>query len=251
MGLFQFIFRGRDKDAALPIGEAAVLKRLPFETVVVAGKDAFESCLDLRDRAEGLFTPVILGNVGDANDLGILLEGMELNESTPDEILEAANAIEVESFIAQRLEMEDDEFGGVEEGEWPQEANPSSEITGPLDLVTGKPHRSVGICKVPTADSWEVPAYLAFGGWNECPAPEEHVAMLRYWHEKYGAELITLTNDVLECTVSRPPVDAAEAMLLAKEQFVYCPDVVYQGTQTLAALAASLLHGKTWFFWWD
>ena len=40
-------------------------------------------------------------------------------------------------------------------------------------------------------------------------------------------------------------------MALAREQFVYCPDIVYQGTGTLAGLAAALLEGTTWYFWWD
>jgi hypothetical protein len=31
----------------------------------------------------------------------------------------------------------------------------------------------------------------------------------------------------------------------------YCEDVVLQGTLTLERLAATLLHGRVWFFWWD
>jgi hypothetical protein len=96
-----------------------------------------------------------------------------------------------------------------------------------------------------------VPALLGFGGWNSSPAPEEHVALLKYWNEKYGADIITVTNDTIECTVSRPPATREQALELAREQFIYCSDIVYQGTETLSALAASLQRGKTWFFWWD
>jgi hypothetical protein len=40
-------------------------------------------------------------------------------------------------------------------------------------------------------------------------------------------------------------------ILLAKEQYAYCADIVEQGVGTIEALAATLLNGHIWFFWWD
>ena len=45
--------------------------------------------------------------------------------------------------------------------------------------------------------------------------------------------------------------NGAEALDLAREQYAYCPDLVDQGTETLSALAASLLKDEWWHFWWD
>jgi Domain of unknown function (DUF4253) len=42
-----------------------------------------------------------------------------------------------------------------------------------------------------------------------------------------------------------------DALDLAREQYIYCSDIVSQGTGTLEALAAGLLGGTAWFFWWD
>jgi hypothetical protein len=38
---------------------------------------------------------------------------------------------------------------------------------------------------------------------------------------------------------------------LAQAQYVYCPDIVDQGVESIEALAATLLGDPRWFFWWD
>jgi hypothetical protein len=45
--------------------------------------------------------------------------------------------------------------------------------------------------------------------------------------------------------------DRDAATTLAVEQFTYAYDIVEQGTQSIEALAAILLGGPMWFFWWD
>ena len=34
--------------------------------------------------------------------------------------------------------------------------------------------------EVPTMHPWEIAAYIPFGGWNECPAPDDMVNVLKY-----------------------------------------------------------------------
>jgi len=51
--------------------------------------------------------------------------------------------------------------------------------------------------------------------------------------------------------VDKPPHSQTEALALANEHFAYCEDIVTQGVGTIEGLAATLLEGKTWFFWWD
>jgi len=35
------------------------------------------------------------------------------------------------------------------------------------------------------------------------------------------------------------------------EMYSYCPDIIDQGVGTLEALAADLMAGHWWYFWWD
>lgn len=118
------------------------------------------------------------------------------------------------------------------------------------DILTREPWPSVLIGLVPTTEGWQVPAFLRYGG-GDCPMPAKHVSVLRYWHERWGAELVGLSGAVMELWVTRPPATRQEAFALAREQCAFCSDIVLQGTETLEVLAATLLHGRSWYFWWD
>jgi hypothetical protein len=89
------------------------------------------------------------------------------------------------------------------------------------------------------------------GGWNACPFPWDHCAVHRYWQQQYGAEVVSVTHDIVQCDVSRPPTDRQAALSLAEQQYYYCADIVQQGVGTIEALAALLLKGRYWYFWWD
>ena len=140
-------------------------------------------------------------------------------------------------------------------GEWPENAEPHNYFSIPYEWTDGykmlKPLKAVRLALVPTRASWEVPAYLKFGGWNDCPWPEEHVAILKRWHELYGAQVVGLTHDELEVGVTRPPNSKLSAFNLAREQYGYCADLVDQTEGGILDLAATLLDASVWYFWWD
>lgn len=135
-------------------------------------------------------------------------------------------------------------------GQWPDTVTPQ-DFTQHLDLLTQQPLDRVHIAILPTLDPTLIPAFLNFGGWNECPDAATHVAAARYWHEKYGAEIVAITDDIIEYRVTRRPASREEAMILAQEQFELCSDIVLQGPGTLEPLAATLMASDWWFFWWD
>lgn len=218
---------------------------LPFEVIRVSGAEALSRIGSLRH--EGSVYPVLLGNT---EDVEILLENYESQSESPDQLVSVAKQIDPQSWFSERTEADADYYE-EKRGDWPEDAQPNTTILGHMDLLTKKPHREVAIALIPTGDSWKVPCYLKFGGWNECPFPAEHAAVMRRWQAKYGAEVVTITQDTVEMRVEHPPMSRDEALALAREQFVYCADIVSQGTQTIDALAASLLDAPTWFFWWD
>ncbi|MBS0473131.1 MAG: DUF4253 domain-containing protein [Proteobacteria bacterium] len=135
-------------------------------------------------------------------------------------------------------------------GTWPAQPEGSPGLTVAYDL-NGTPLPKVYIALIPTDDWTTIPAYLRWGEWNECPAPEYHVAALRSWRDRYGVELVGMGFDTLNLTVTRPPDTRDAALALAKEQYIYCADIIDQGVETYSNLAAALLSSDWWFFWWD
>jgi Domain of unknown function (DUF4253) len=136
-------------------------------------------------------------------------------------------------------------------GEWPETRDSSPGLTVATNILTGKPLDKIYIALIPTDDWTTIPAYMRFGDWNDCPSPEYHVAAMRHWRDRYGVELVGMAFDTLNLTVARPPSTREDAMALAREQYIYCSDIIEQGTQTFSGLAATLLGSDWWFFWWD
>lgn len=140
-------------------------------------------------------------------------------------------------------------FGGhkQEDQPWPSEA-PDRVKFHTLKERKGKP---AALQLIRVEHSFEVPAYLGFGGWNDAPPPELQVAVLREWQNEYRALPACITNDVLECVVINRPQTEAASLKLAAEQWIFCDDIVGQGTQSVRKLAMEIWRSPTWFFWWD
>ena len=138
-------------------------------------------------------------------------------------------------------------FGAHVEEPWPTEA-PERVRFHSVSELKGRP---AVVLLVRVEHSYDVPAHLGFGGWNDCPAPELQVAVLREWHKKYNAVPACITGDVLECALVKRPQTEQEAMKLAAEQWIFCDDIVSQGTQTVRKLAMEIWRSPNWFFWWD
>ena len=217
----------------------------PFEIVRVPGARALEELQLLAKQGRGY--PVL---VGDEEDLQRLLEGYGYNKGGTDELLREAERIDALAWLKERA-LSEEEYYEEMHGEWPEGVAPSNDFSGHTTLRTGQPLPEVCIALLPVQQSWQVPCALRYGGWNECPFAPEHASLMRLWEEKYGARVVTISGDTIEMSVQRPPATREEAMALARQQYVYCADIVQQGTETIEALAATLLDGHAWFFWWD
>lgn len=193
--------------------------------------------------------------------------------------VEAAKKVDLERQIALELAMADVPDGEVVDidvlearvaellsqraftlddllGIWPSDVQPRRKFDIPIGFVwafSDRTPRSTVYCRfVPTTESWLVPIYLRWGGVNDCPTPSEQSSLLRRWAFQYGAEVVGIwPHDAIEFYVHRPPDNRKDALNLAYEHFVYCPDIINQGTGSIATLAALLLAGQAWTFWWD
>lgn len=231
---------------ALPAGASAI----PYPRVETNGAGALAEWERLRLAGKGW--PVI---IGDDQALALVGEqfGAEGNLASVESILEAARKVRLPRDLYGRLGTErlSDEDKAALAGEWPSAPPESAGLTVTIDLQNGKPFERVHILLIPTDDGAEVPAYLRWGGWNECPDPAMHVAVLRDWHARYGVELVGLGSDVMNLRAQRRPATRDAALGLATEQYFYCIDIVEQGVGSTSALAAALMTGDWWFFWWD
>jgi hypothetical protein len=136
-------------------------------------------------------------------------------------------------------------------GEWPQHVSPAPGLTLAYDLQTGQALEKVYLALIPSDEWATIPAHLLWGGWNACPHPEYHIAAFRSWRRRFDIELIGIGRDTLNLKVGRRPATRDAAIELAREQYIYCDDIVDQGVGSLEALAASLMEAGWWFFWWD
>ena len=235
---------------------------LPYRRFTVPGDEALSEWQRLRDAADGV--PVI---IGDDEQLERIAEHFSLDDPavfpmpsgvptiplrSPEQILAAAEALVFPEDLANWSGAYQEEDLTAQEGNWPIVAaanGPNPSIA--FDISTRQPFRNVHILLIPARATWEVPAFLRWGDWNACPPPEYHVAALRAWHRRYGAELVGINADTMDVRAARRPADRTEAMSLAREQYRYCPDIVDQGAETISALAAVLTAGDWWYFWWD
>lgn len=108
------------------------------------------------------------------------------------------------------------------------------------------------LLQIPTDDPADIPAYLPFGGWNDCPNAETQLAFTHYWREKYGAIPAALDNaDCLEFLVERPITDSLEAKKVAVEQFAFCSDLPFQVFEDFEQLTEFIHQSRQWYFRWD
>ena len=244
-------------------------KPAPIYFFYVSGKDAIGTWQKLRAIVDETgYWPLLLGSgqhieeitenweplsEEDRADLLKEISEEELkDEQSVEGILQKAQQLDPNHLLKKwAQDLTSDEVSSTM-GEWPDgKVSPNDQYTLPTNILTGEFLKEIPIGLIPTKISWEVPAYLKFGGWNANPYPAEHVAMMKYWHERYGAELVGMGNDLIEMHIPSPPMNKEQAVALAKEQYYYCDDIVLQGTQTIHNLGATVINAPTWYFWWD
>lgn len=246
----------------------------PYPVVEVAGVDALEEWQRLR-LSDG--TPVILGDLRTYEGYfeSFSPEMADIYPDTVQDILNAAEGLTHPEALydhrraeqtmtinwprergddeaADRMAARDPAFVPEELiGRVPLMYSPAQRPLGYLDYRTNEPVETVFIAILPTENPWEAPAYLRWGGWNANPPPEVHMTALKHYYEEYGAVPLVMTSDVMELYAPQRPTDIEDAIALAREHFLLCEDIVYQGLGDIGTLAADRMRTPYWYFWWD
>jgi hypothetical protein len=253
MGLFDR-FKKQDKSqeanpsAAQPDASLDFQSSGGFEIAPCPGESALRHLEQLRSEGRSAgFTSILLGDKDDADGLA---ENREFLKTSTEEYLRLAAEVNVEAWLKKQVEA-DPECFQTETVDWPSEIPEAGSISAHLEVLSRKPKKTAYLAKIPTPRNWEAPAYIGMGGWNACPDAAVLTAFAKRWHERYGAEVVSITHDVMEFTVTKPPTTKEAALELAKEQYVFCSDIVDQGVGDVSTLAATLLNSNYWYFWWD
>lgn len=218
-----------------------------IELITVAGVDALAEHARHRAQFEktGKF-PVLLGSERDFH----YWRDRQVDSSSPQEILEEASSVCFPDWFLERrnaeLEPNDSDLAA-----WPAEPPEPMDIGAHLEQESGLPKAQVLIGLVTVDHPADVFTVLPWGGWEDCPWPAEHAAVLRYWFERYGAEVVSMTYDAIECRVTNPPAQREAAIRLAKEQMAYCNGITEGDTLDAATVAAGLITNRLWYFWWS
>ncbi len=167
----------------------------------------------------------------------------------PTKTLEAGLAIDIDAWVEDTWRDESVSIS-YELGVWPDKPLIQKELF-PVSLFSND-KAAIAIVLVPGSNSWEAVSNISLGGNN--PTTEYYVGMLKRWHERYGAELVSLDSSNLDLVVSRRPETREEAISVTREMIVFCCDIVgndERHLESISELAAHVMHNDIWYFWWD
>jgi len=104
---------------------------------------------------------------------------------------------------------------------------------------------------VPTPANWLVPGLLSWtGAANYDVGPLEHTTMLRRLAARWGIEIIAMDDEMLIMHLAYI-LSVNDGMAAALEAYLYCPDNVEQGYDSIDRLAMDMMTCTLWDFWWD
>ncbi len=245
-------FNGSDCQAIENSGQVMVRFKVPGEEAI----STWDQLAAVADNSG--YWPVLMGTQQSAEQtLAFVGTDFDDVEPSPEQVLADAENIVFEDWLEQRTDLILSDIRGELGGGFPSDGQiyPSPAeahvFVTPRDIFSGEFHDTVVMAIVPAVNSWESAAFLSWGCWNENPCPEEHVAVLREWNDRYGADIVAMAGDTLEMRVDHPPTEWEDALQLAREQYVYDHDIVDQGAESIEVLASFLLGSEGWYFWWD
>jgi hypothetical protein len=105
---------------------------------------------------------------------------------------------------------------------------------------------SIGI--IASTDPFDILRVRSTDGINYDITNDSVLALARVWNDQFGLEFTGAAQDWFEARLMRPPADY---LAFANALYAICPDIVDQGTNTVAALADEMRRTNVLFCWWD
>lgn len=103
---------------------------------------------------------------------------------------------------------------------------------------------TIPLLLLPTPNSWEALAYIDFFGSQNST---EDIAILKYWHDRYDAELVAHYGTMLQFFVNNKPQTPIEAYELAAQHYEFAPCTLILPGVAIREHAKALLNIDRWF----
>jgi hypothetical protein len=113
-----------------------------------------------------------------------------------------------------------------------------------------KSFRMCALIMLNAAKPWETALLLPFGGRGDCPAPREMAAMLKKWHDSFGAVPAVLSSEALEIYLPRPLTE--RALRVAAGEIAAFSGLGYDGSdEALSRFIEETRNKCVWHFSWE
>ena len=152
----------------------------------------------------------------------LLVMQAELRYATGDHTLGRSDYVvtvpTAEAALAQRLSAMSDEIGNASGAP----GAPGSELSRHLEWPD--PPGPPAVILLPVANGWDSLVHFDLGpAGGALGSVGKLIAVLRSWHDRYGAELVANWGTVLQFVVARPPATIDDARLPALEHVAVAP----------------------------
>ncbi|MFI7678940.1 DUF4253 domain-containing protein [Actinophytocola sp. NPDC049390] len=115
-------------------------------------------------------------------------------------------------------------------------------------IVRSDPHGLPDCRLVLVPAAWGTDVLAHFGWFADAPL-SLFCALLRSWHERFGAEVVAAFGGEVHVAVPRPPMTQDHADVVAVEHVLTNADNV--GGSVFPEYSAELVRRIRWTFWWD
>ncbi len=104
----------------------------------------------------------------------------------------------------------------------------------------------IGVLK--TNDQFDILRSLGTNGINYGIETDSLITVLKKWNSENEFEIIAAGHDYVEARYIGKPKDFKK---LSQEMFNFCPDIVYQGAETVERLEEGIEAMNGLYLWWD
>lgn len=121
---------------------------------------------------------------------------------------------------------------------------------GCLAFISERESKKASVAIVKSLDQFDILKIQQTNGENYDISNNKVIYTLKEWHKQYPFTILGAGHDWAEVEFIEMPQNN-DILLLAKNVYEFCPDIVDQGTESIEVLIEEMKKTRKMFFWWD